>query len=352
MHDRKYNPSSNEYEMRRGIYASRVQEVKHHNSNPSRRWTAVVNHLTDQTETELKRLRGYKLMATSKKTAAGSRLNQVDSALVPDTVSWAHLNAVRQDVNQEACGSCWALATVIMLQANAEVHGRGRTFSPQELVDCVPNPHNCGGSGGCDGATVELGMNWVAANGLDSWQGTPYMAQDGTCRKMKDPALVEAFSQKLDEMTAIGFHPTWQGSGGALMGLQGWERLPENDYIPLLTAVATRGPVAVSVGADKWGMYGGGIFDSCSPNAIVDHAVTLIGYGRDIYTNEKFWHIKNSWSNRWGETGFIRLLRHEGNMHCGIDDKPKDGTGCDGGPPSVKVCGMCGILYDSVVPYM
>ena len=32
----------------------------------------------------------------------------------------------------------------------------------QELVDCVPNPHACGGTGGCSGATVELAMNFVA----------------------------------------------------------------------------------------------------------------------------------------------------------------------------------------------
>ena len=31
----------------------------------------------------------------------------------------------------------------------------------QELVDCVPNPKSCGGTGGCSGATVELAMSYA-----------------------------------------------------------------------------------------------------------------------------------------------------------------------------------------------
>jgi len=36
--------------------------------------------------------------------------------------------------------------------------------------------------------------------------------------------------------------------------------------------------------------------------------------------------------------------------HCATDDKPLDGVSCTGAPKTVKVCGHCGILYDSVVP--
>lgn len=33
-----------------------------------------------------------------------------------------------------------------------------------------------------------------------------------------------------------------------------------------------------------------------------------------------------------------------------MDKKPQEGEGCDGGPPEIEVCGMCGILYDPVIP--
>jgi cathepsin L len=297
-------------------------------------------------------------MPASKKVAGrvgahkhGHSLAQVSKAELPEEKTWTHLASVNQDINQQSCGSCWAIATASMMQANAEINGQSRTFSPQELVDCVPNPHNCGGSGGCDGATVELAMNWIAAHGLDTLEGTPYEAFDRQCKKDSDPALLQKYKDNMDDIIAIGYHPVPKAGPAADFQMQGWERLPENDYRPLLEAVANVGPAAISVSADKWSNYGGGIFDACGPNSVVDHAVLLVGYGKDASSGTKFWHIKNSWSNMWGEGGFIRMLRHEGNVHCGIDSKPKEGTGCDGGPPSVEVCGMCGILYDSVVPH-
>jgi len=240
-----------------------------------------------------------------------------------------------------------------MLDANAEINKRNRTFSAQELVNCVPNPHNCGGNGGCKGATVELAMNWAMDRGLQTDDETPYTGVDGTCAKSTPALLATQGSDALKEMIAIGFHGVKSAnSPGALIGLRGWERLPENQYEPLIRAVAETGPVAVSVAASGWQSYGSGIFDGCDKDAVIDHAVTLIGYGVDKDRAEKYWIIKNSWGSSWGENdGTIRLLRHEGNEHCGTDYQPKEGTACDGGPSSVPVCGMCGILYDAVVPY-
>jgi hypothetical protein len=39
--------------------------------------------------------------------------------------------------------------------------------------------------------------------------------------------------------------------------------------------------------------------------------------------------------------GFMRLKR---SKECGVDKRPQDGTGCDGGPSEVTVCGSCAIL--------
>ena len=43
-------------------------------------------------------------------------------------------------------------------------HNITELVSAQELVDCVGNPHHCGGSGGCNGATTELAMAYVSWN--------------------------------------------------------------------------------------------------------------------------------------------------------------------------------------------
>jgi len=358
---RQYSADTKEYELRRNIYEKALQQVQHQNSQPDRLWNAAVNHLTDRTEAELSQLRGLRVVAGAGKKPGvigahnnGQFLAQMRSDVLPDEKSWAHLTSVQQDVDQGGCGSCWAIATSMALQSNAEIYGVNRTFSAQELVDCVPNPHNCGGSGGCQGATVELGMNWIMAQGLDTDTGTPYQGTDGACKKQSTSlvSMTDDHHGNLEDMIAIGFHAAKkEKSPTADFRLIGWERLPENEYEPLIRAVAQKGPVAVSVGAGGWSGYGNGIFNGCEKDSEIDHAVTLVGYGIDKESKQKYWRIKNSWGNSWGEGGDIRLLREDGKVHCGTDNQPKVGTGCDGGPATVPVCGMCGILYDAVVPH-
>eukprot|EP00971_Amphidinium_carterae_P090130 1784336-Amphidinium_carterae.1 len=135
------------------------------------------------------------------------------------------------------------------------------------------------------------------------------------------------------------------------IGLIGWERLPVNKYEPLLMAIYTRGPVAVAVATD-WGsqLYKSGIFDSCSQNPTIAHAMLAVGYGKD--GDVKYWTLQNSWGTSFGEKGKMRLLRADDEeSFCGKDARPADGTGCDGGPTEVTACGRCGILYDTVVPH-
>lgn len=110
------------------------------------------------------------------------------------------------------------------------------------------------------------------------------------------------------------------------------------------------GPVAVTVAARDWFPYTQGIFNGCSEDYwVVDHAVTLFGYQK---THTSYWLIRNSWGPTWGENGFIRVHWSESeDSHCGVDHDPQKGTGCDGGPSQVNVCGTCGVLFDSVVPH-
>jgi len=256
---------------------------------------------------------------------------------LPEEVDWRGISAVKNVQDQGACGSCWAVATASMLQAHYEIHMKdNRTFSAQELVNCVPNPKECGGSGGCNGATVELAMKFVQENGLADSSTVPYFGSDGVC-KNKPASLAERA-----KVSGV--------SGSGLVGLTSWRTLPSNKAQPLMEALQ-KGPVAISAGASPWASYESGIFNGCNKDAIIDHAIVMVGYGVDQGT--KYWTVQNSWSTGWGENGFIRLLRHsvqEDDEFCGTDTRPGDGIACKPYPDSVTVCGMCGILYDSVAP--
>lgn len=187
MHGRKYTPGSLSYVLRRKLFMTRAQQAVRHNSNPDRLWTATVNKLADRTDKELRSLLGWSGPAAQGAGVVEGppsflQVNEVTSIHswghsapagereLPSDLSWGHLDSTRNVHNQGECGSCWAVASVSVLQAHAEIHTpqHARPLSVQELVSCVKNPRKCGGSGACDGATAELAMDYVMRHGLST----------------------------------------------------------------------------------------------------------------------------------------------------------------------------------------
>jgi len=327
--------------------------VKQQNVKAHRLWTAGPGPLSDRSVEEVQQAKGWFGSAASTRghrsrpsLRSGMFLNQKSNNSLPANFNWTHLEVLKNAPDQGGCGSCWAVTAALVLDAHAEIyHSRQTSFSAQELVDCVQNKRNCGGTGGCEGATVELAMEYAMKRGLHTEDKIPYTGYGSSCQ------AVSLLGSAIDGLQDSGVRKASVDAEGTLLyGMTAWEKLPENAYQPLMNALYTRGPVAVSVSADLWDLYSSGIFDSCTKDAVIDHAVTLVGYGEE--DGQKYWTIMNSWGNSFGESGRIRLLRSEEESdYCGTDFQPELGTGCDGGPSSVKVCGHCGILYDNVVPH-
>lgn len=394
---RSYGQTSAEYQQRQALYEERVADAERHNRNPRRRWTAGVSGLWDWTATEMAQIRGWNGAARPLHSGghpAASRpallkrghtaRNSTSVSKPPREKDWTHLKAINYIQDQGNCGSCWALAAATTLQAHAELHTKtSRTFSAQQILACTPNPRECGGSGGCGGATIELAMDWVLEHGCAEEAQDPYRGVDSSCSHGKETAKGNAsdgggpdwkklvpggiFQPAVQKLPPGGrLRARAEGSAGALaaqnvasdggraFGMHGWETLPKNTYEPLLKAVATLGPVGVSADAEGWFSYHSGIFDSCGKDAIINHALVLVGYGEDASSGDKYWVLHNSWGADWGEGGRMRLLRHDDPARepwCGMDSKPQLGTACKGEDEPVPVCGMCGVLFDSVVPH-
>lgn len=77
----------------------------------------------------------------------------------------------------------------------------------------------------------------------------------------------------------------------------------------LLNSVSQR-VNSVAIAATDIMHYAGGIFDgTCSGR--MNHAVNVVGYGTE--EGKKFWKLRNSWSTKWGEQGYFRFIRNDGN---------------------------------------
>merc|ERR1740117_2048073 len=333
LHARSYQQGSAEFEQRKALFEQRLADAETQNSSPNAQWKAGVNKLWDWTQSELLTLRGWDGSAmpaggSGRSIAKHSAFLQQTSDL-PTEKLWDGLETFGYVKNQGDCGSCWAIASATVIEAHNEIYnGKHKVFSTQQIVECTPNPKHCGGDGGCKGATAELAMDWVVKNGLALASDVPYKGMDGAC-------------------TAA---PKQTSAGGAALGMIGWETLPMNKYEPLVRALTNDGPVAVSVAADTWFQYDEGIFNGCPKDAVVNHLVVALGFGEE--KGHKYWIIQNSWGADWGEQGIIKLERHdEGAGYCGMNNDPQKGVACKGDTKPVKVCGMCGVLFDSVVPH-
>lgn len=367
---RDYKPGTTEYLERGRFYQENLAKVLKQNSDPKRLWTAALNDFSDRSPSEMDSLNGWRGRGyRSESEAAPTSMLQEKAADVhrhqdpdeapaflnelPKDVNWTHLWAAQpSQVRFQGCGNCWAAASTSLIECHYEIYrGEKQRLNYWEVTDCTANPYACGGAGGCQGATSELAIHQFMMNGHDGFSNKAGDKKSPSCPASKIP---------LDTQVAPP-HEWGEGTRnapadalGRQFGLIGWQRLPVNQYEPVMRALFERGPVSVAISTD-WGNYGSGIYDGCKVDARVGHAVLLIGYGQGKKgTNEEgknYWMIQNSWGKGFGENGHIRILRQNNEEKvCGTDSQPQQGVTCNDGPKTERVCGMCAMLYDVVVP--
>jgi C1A family cysteine protease len=89
----------------------------------------------------------------------------------------------------------------------------------------------------------------------------------------------------------------------------------------MMSALAQQ-PVSIAIEADQkaFQLYKSGVFtEACGTN--LDHGVLAVGYGTDAANGGDYYIVKNSWSNTWGDGGYIKLGRgsqyNNGAGQCG-----------------------------------
>tara|TARA_Y100000389_G_C17430382_1_gene502211 strand:+ start:249 stop:1106 length:858 start_codon:yes stop_codon:yes gene_type:complete len=212
--------------------------------------------------------------------------------LYKNSVDWREKFKVSSVKNQESCGSCWAFSSVGAVEsAWAIKHNILYSLSEQELIDCSTQNH------GCEGGSMDLAFKYIINNGLCDNSSYPYNAIDGQCNNTCQSLV------KISNYTDI---------------------IPNQEKM-LMRAVQHQ-PVSVAIQANKrsFQMYQSGIYSDLDCGFELDHGVLLIGYGHDKKYDMDYWIVKNSWSESWGENGYIRIQRNVNDSRglCGIAMAP------------------------------
>jgi cathepsin X len=91
--------------------------------------------------------------------------------------------------------------------------------------------------------------------------------------------------------------------------------------VPKIQAeIYARGPVAAAVNADPLLTYKGGIVNDTSIwHMLVNHIVSIVGWGYDEATQTPYWICRNSWGTYWGEMSYFRIIM--GHNALGIESE-------------------------------
>ena len=228
-----------------------------------------------------------------------------------------------------SCGSCYALATISMLEARFRIHecekllkiyGRGQSnYSTKDALDIlkkfrisVDHVIECSYyNQGCDG-----GYSFIVSkffNEFEIYTDECFTPKINACYQTscKETAPFKNYKFTVTDYFYVG------GSYG------------KTEAKNLKMELYKNGPIVVSFEPDDYlSYYSGGIYEPPeeelkkmkfkypSPDngnlpewQKVDHSVVLTGWGTEIVKGEKveYWKLQNSWGTGWGEQGSFRI---------------------------------------------
>ena len=152
------------------VFDENLKTILRHNAEEGRTWTMGVNEFTDWTAEDMHAVKGLNKALAFKRRAedpVAARESKVDLKDLPSSVDWREKGVVTPIKNQGHCGSCWTFSATETLESHVAIAtGYLFTLSEQQFVSCVENPEECGGTGGCEGATMEMAFQYAMDNGL------------------------------------------------------------------------------------------------------------------------------------------------------------------------------------------
>lgn len=293
-------------ESRKDIFWKNLETIAHHNFKFRRGQSTFkmgINKFTDMTFREYSNM--YKANETTQKI--GEQISETISFIpassydklrnesfeCPSSFDWRQKGVVTAVKDQKYCGSCYAMSVLASVESQLFIKtGKLIQLSDQEIIDCASDF----GTFQCEGGVAFAVFDYIKENGgISSAADYPYEAKAGECRRSEKEKV------KID-MKGYGF------------------MMKDGDDV-LMSAVAELGPIMISIDTDHESFmhYASGVYYDEKCTTEVNHGAVVVGYGSE--DGEDFWIVKNSFGEKWGESGYVRIIRGRGK-DCSVADVP------------------------------
>lgn len=251
-------------------------------------------------------------VTTKKEVTTKNTTAMQKSSKLPESWDWRNVdgkNYLEPVLDQQDCGSCYAVSSVHMLTARQRVLKKNPKLEPFS----IDFPLYCSDlNQGCKGGYPSLISMWSGQVGLvpQKCVGNYFVNDQMQCKDLLEKKPATGLLQCLKENP-----PARVKSWGYVGGYYG-----NCTSMGMMEELVSRGPIAVALEPDvsfmyyKNGIYRHAALRQDTEWTKVDHAVLLVGYGAEKKadgTEDKYWIVQNSWGPSWGEDGYIRIARDE-----------------------------------------
>ena len=232
---------------------------------------------------------------------------------LPSSFFWGDVNGknyLTKNLNQhlpQFCGSCWAHGALSSLADRIKI---ARNTSRPDINLPVQFLLNCHGGGTCNG-----GSQYHAYKYIHDYGGIPF----DTCLQYEacsSDSHNEVCKNRDFSCKAVNICRTSTQKGN--VAIKNYPNVTISrfyalrDHLNMMTEIYKNGPIACAMNCVPIMNYSGGIVDMPKESKSTDHIISITGWGTN--GDRKYWIVRNSWGEFWGELGFFRIYLGENQL--------------------------------------